>query len=167
MVSVARHAPRSSATGVLPKLAWDSGCTGLALPFCDSYWEELNCNRLGWCFSEESLSYCKRGSLGRCSQWPSEEVHGQAWAGDALPPPPNPFRLPGLLSSGSSSSHSRRGGGGISPSPSTSAPLPQFQPELSRWGPVPPLTGTDSHLVPGSIRVPSRPSHSVSLSWTK
>lgn len=56
---------------------------------------------------------------------------------------------------------------GSCPVPPPAAPLPRFQTGPSGWGPVPPLTGTDSHLVPGCTRMPSSPSPSVSLSWTK
>lgn len=170
MVPVARHASPSAATWVLPELAWDSRCTGRTSPFHDSYREELNCNRLESCFSEESLSYCKRGSDGarsRVSTLSSVEVHGQASAGNA-PLPPQPAPAPGPSLKLQLEQTLREGGGvGLLPSPFPVAPLPRRQLGLGHWGPVPPLTGTDSHLVPLSTRVPSIPSPSVSLSWTK
>lgn len=90
------NASASSATGVLRELAWDSGCTGGASPVRDCYWEELNWNRLGSHFSEERLSYCKRGSgeaRTGVSPLSSEEVHCQAGTCDASQLVPAP-RLP-------------------------------------------------------------------------
>lgn len=79
----------SAATGVLPELAWDSPCTGRTSPFRDSYREELNCNRLGPRFSEESLSYCKRGS-GDARPGSSERVTARQALATPLQPAPAP-----------------------------------------------------------------------------
>lgn len=167
MVPVARHASPSAATWVLTELAWDSRCTGRTSPFYDSYREELNCNRLKSCFPEESLSFCKRGSDGarsRVSALSSQEVHGQASAGNA---PAARSSSRAFFEVAARADTSGGGGVGLLPSPFPVAPLPHRQLGLGHWSPVPPLTGTDSHLVPLSIRVPSIPLPSVSLSWTK
>lgn len=83
------------------------------------------------------------------------------------PPPPQPAPAPGP----SLKLQSRHLGRGVEwgscPVPFLSRPSPRRQLGLGHWGPVPPLTGTDSHLVPLSTRVPSIPSPSLSLSWTK
>lgn len=82
--------------------------------------------------------------------------------------PPQPAPAPGPSLKLQLEQTLREGGGvGLLPSPFPVAPLPRRQLGLGHWSPVPPLTGTDSHLVPLSTRVPSIPLPSVSLSWTK
>lgn len=135
-----------------------------ARPFRDSYRKELNCDRLRSCFSEESLPYCKRGSGdARAAFQPCLPRRFIARQALATPPARSSSRASFEVAARASAA----GGGKPCPSPPPAALLPRRQLGPGCWGPVPPMTGTYGHLVPWSTRVPSIPSPSVSLSWTK